>query len=337
LAKEQDSPFKVAAAQLSPVFMDRSATLEKACEAIREAGREGAKIVVFPEAFVPCYPDWVWPIPPSQEGQHRALYGEFLDQSVTIPGPDTEKIGRAAKAGGTFVVIGVNERNDGASGGSIYNTLLFFDDKGSLMGIHRKLVPTSAERLVWTPGDGSTLGVFDTPYGKLGGLICWENYMPLARYAMYAWGTQIYVAATWDSSDGWLATLQHIAREGRVAVIGCCIAMRTDQIPDSYEFKRAYPDGHEWVNRGASAIVGPDGHFLAEPAIREETIIYGEIDPASIRGSHYWMDAAGHYARPDVFQLRVNRAPAPMVQTVGDLLSVDGVKAAAPNRSRAKK
>jgi nitrilase len=158
LAKEQDSPFKVAAAQLSPVFMDRSATLEKACEAIREAGREGAKIVVFPEAFVPCYPDWVWPIPPSQEGQHRALYGEFLDQSVTIPGPDTEKIGRAAKAGGTFVVIGVNERNDGASGGSIYNTLLFFDDKGSLMGIHRKLVPTSAERLVWTPGDGSTLG-----------------------------------------------------------------------------------------------------------------------------------------------------------------------------------
>ncbi|MEO6196542.1 MAG: carbon-nitrogen hydrolase family protein, partial [Dehalococcoidia bacterium] len=315
--KTGERPFTVAAVQAAPVFLNREATVEKACGLVAEAAANGAKIIVVPEVFVPGYPDWVWVVPAGQAGIHRELYSELLDQSVTIPSPATDKLCRAAKQAGAYVVMGINERNAEASGGSIYNTLLYIDDKGQIMGRHRKLIPTAGERLVWTPGNGSTLDVYDTPYGKLGGLICWENYMPLARYAMYAWGTQIYVAATWDCADTWIASLQHIAKEGRIAVIGCCIAMTRDQIPNTYKFKESYPpaenDEDRWINRGASAIVNPDGHIVAGPAIREETILYAEIDPAELRGAKYWNDAAGHYARPDVFQLTVNRDPNPMI------------------------
>jgi nitrilase len=300
-------PVTVAAAQLAPVFLDRKKTVEKACEALAEAARNGARIVVFPEAFVPVYPDWVWVVPAAKSGLHSQLYAELLDQSVDVPGPDVDRLCRAAKQNKCYLVIGVNERNADASGTSVYNTLLYIDDRGTLLGRHRKLVPTAAERLVWTPGDGSTLDVFDTPFGRLGGLICWENYMPLARYAMYAQGAQIYVAATWDSSDSWVATLRHIAKEGRLYVIGCCIAMRRDQIPDRYEFKALYPPDGDWLNDGNSAIAGPDGSLIAGPVSQREEIIYAEVDPARQLGSRYWLDAAGHYARPDVFQFAVNR------------------------------
>ncbi len=179
-------------------------------------------------------------------------------------------------------------------------------------------MPTNAERLVWAAGDGSTLEAYDTPFGKLGGLICWENYMPLARYAMYAWGTQIYVAPTWDSSDAWLATLRHIAREGRVFVIGCCIAMRDAGVPDRYEFKELYPkDSDGWINDGNSAIVNPDGDVIAGPAFQKEEILYAEIESRHLREPKYWFDAAGHYARPDVFRLTVNRDAHPMLHVGG--------------------
>jgi nitrilase len=212
---------------------------------------------------------------------------------------------------------------------------MYISDQGEIMGIHRKLVPTMGERLVWTPGDGSTLDVFDTPYGKLGGLICWENYMPLARYAMYAAGVDIYVASTWDSSDGWVGTLQHIAREGRCVVIGCCIAMRRDQIPDSYEFKSLYPAGADDapVNPGNSAIVSPEG-VLAGPVANEEKIIYAEIDPVRLRGSKMSMDTAGHYARPDVFQLTINRDARPMTRNEAHNSQTNGHKAPARTGKR---
>ena len=310
--------FTVAAAQIAPVFMDRAATIDKACETLAEAAANGAKLVVFPEALVPSYPDWVWVTPAIRADLHSSMYAEMLDQSVTVPGPDVDKLCRAAKKNKCYVVIGVNERNADASGTSLYNTLVYIDDKGKLMGIHRKLVPTAAERLVWTPGDGSTLDVYDTPYGKLGGLICWENYMPLARYAMYAQGVQIYVAATWDSADSWVATLRHIAKEGRLYVIGCCIAMRRDEIPDSYGFKSLYPPDGDWVNIGNSAIVGPDGDLLAGPVAEKEEILYAEIDLSRQLGSRYWLDAAGHYARPDVFQLTVNRRANAMIADAPD-------------------
>jgi nitrilase len=232
---------------------------------------------------------------------------------VTIPDETTALLGRAAKQSKIHVVIGVNERNAEASDASLYNTLLFIDDQGNIMGKHRKLVPTGGERLVWAQGDGSTLNVFDTSLGKLGGLICWENYMPLARNAMYAWGTQIYVAPTWDSSDGWLLSLRHIAREGGMFVIGCCTAMQVSDIPDRYEFRDLYPKGREWVNRGNTCIINPRGEFIAGPVAMKKEILYAEIDLRLIPASKRMFDVAGHYARPDVFKFAVDRESNPII------------------------
>ena len=309
-------PFKVAAVQHAPVFLDRDATIEKACGLITEAGRAGAKLVVFPEAFVPGYPDWVWVLPARERATLSALYGELVANAVSVPSAATEKLGEAARAAGTQVVIGVNERNAEASGSSLYNSLLFFDAEGKLYARHRKLIPTGGERMVWAQGDGSTLAVHDTPLGRLCGVICWENYMPLTRYAMYAWGAQIYVAATWDRGDPWLATLRHIAREGRVFVIGCCMGLRFDDIPARYDFRRLYPPGREWINAGDSAVLNPDGSYVAGPLHERQGILYAEIDPAQFAGPRWMFDAAGHYARPDLFQLTVRREAKPMLSEV---------------------
>ena len=304
-----ETSFTVAAVQAAPVFLDRAATIEKACDLIAEAGRSGARLVAFPESYVTTYPDWIWAVPAGEDGLLGELYAELLDQSVTIPSDATDRLCAAARQAGAYVVIGMSERNAEASNASMYNTLLYIDPQGQILGKHRKLVPTGGERLVWAQGDGSTLGVYDTPLGKLGGLICWENYMPLARYALYAWGVQIYVAATWDRGQPWLATLRHIAREGRVYVLGCGMALRRDDIPDRFDFKRRfYADAGAWINVGDSAIVGPDGAFVAGPLHEQEGILYAEIDPQHMRGQKWMLDVAGHYARPDVFQFGVNRA-----------------------------
>lgn len=311
--------FKVAAVQATPVYLDREATIDKACDLIATAGNEGARLVVFPEAFIPAYPDWVWTIPSREEGVLNELYAELLSNSVTIPGDATDRLCQAAKRANTYVVMGMSERNVEASGASLYNTLLYIDAQGEILGKHRKLVPTGGERLVWAQGDGSTLQVYDTPLGKLGGLICWENYMPLARYTMYAWGTQIYVAATWDRGQPWLSTLRHIAKEGRVYVIGCCIAMRKDDIPDRYDMKQKfYTEIDEWINIGDSAIVNPEGHFIAGPVRKQEEILYAEIDPRMVHGPKWMLDVAGHYARPDVFQLTVHTDARQMIRVERD-------------------
>ena len=308
------STFKIAAVQATPVFLDREATVSKARELIAEAGRSGARLIVFPEAFIPTYPDWVWRIPP---GQHRMLadvYAELLEQSVEIPGPVTEELSKAAREAEVYVVMGLNERNAQASNASLYNTLLYIDPEGDLLGKHQKLVPTAPERMVWAQGDGSTLEVYDTSMGKLSGLICWENYMPLARYALYAWGTQIYVAPTWDNGEPWLSTLRHIAKEGRTYVVGCSIAMRKEDIPDQFEFKaKYYSEVGKWINKGGSAIVSPDGKFVAGPLNEEEGIIYAEVDPRQMRAPKWNLDVAGHYARPDVFQLSVSKEDRPII------------------------
>jgi nitrilase len=309
--------FKIAAIQASPVFLDREATVEKACRLIIEAGGQDARLIVFPESFIPTYPDWVWAVPPGRGKILNELYADFLQNAVEVPSAATEKLGRAAKKSRAYVVMGITEKDIEASGASLYNTLLYFNPDGNLMGKHRKLVPTGGERLVWAQGDGSTLGVYDTPLGKLGGLICWENYMPLARYTMYAWGTQIYIAATWDRGEPWLSTLRHIAKEGRVYVIGCCIALRQDEIPDRFEYKKKfYSESREWINEGGSAIVNPDGEFISGPVQMKEEILYAEVDPQMMLGPKWMLDVAGHYARPDVFELIVHRRGHPMIKVM---------------------
>jgi nitrilase len=311
---ERGEAFKVAAVQAAPVFLDREATVDKACDLIRQASREGARLVVFPESFVPAYPDWVWAIPPGEAGMLADLYAEFVANSITVPSPATDRLCVAAREAGAHVVIGASERNAEASNASLYNSLLYIDHAGQILGKHRKLVPTGGERLVWAQGDGSTLQVYDTPFGRLSGLICWENYMPLARYTLYAWGTQIYVAATWDRGEPWLSTLRHIAKEGRVFVISACICMQKADIPDSFEFKRRFYGGVEdWINVGDSAIVDPDGQFIAGPVQMKEAILYAEIDPRRMSGPKWMLDVAGHYARPDVFELTVRTEARPVI------------------------
>ena len=294
---------------------------------------------MFPESFIPAYPDWVWAVPAVADSVLSEMYARLLENSVEVPGPATERLCRAAKSAGAYVVMGMTERNVEASGTSLYNTLLFIDSGGAILGKHRKLVPTGAERLVWAQGDGSTLHVFDTPFGKLGGLICWENYMPLARYAMYAWGTQVHVAATWDRGEPWLSTLRHIAREGGAFVVGCCMTLRkSDVLEKTPALQPFYKRAGEWINVGDSAIVNPEGEFIAGPLRKENGILYADADVAGTRGARWLLDVAGHYARPDVFQLTVHTEPRPVMSSSQAQPSGDGrAPQKAPRRRQAKR
>ena len=216
--------FRIAAVQASSVFLDLDATIEKACGLIREAADGGATLVVFPEAFVPGYPLWVWYIPSGQTHPLRALYSRLHRNSIAIPGPATKRLGEAAADCGVTVAIGVNEKNSEASDSTLYNTLLYLGPDGGVLGKHRKMIPTAGERLVWGQAAQGDLEVFDLPFGRVGGLLCWENYMPLARYALSAWGEQIHVAPTWDRGEPWISSMRHIAKEGRCFVLGACQA-----------------------------------------------------------------------------------------------------------------
>jgi nitrilase len=235
------------------------------------------------------------------------------------------------------VAIGINERNAEASDTTLYNSLIYFDDSGKLIGKHRKLVPTAGERLVHAAGAGDTLEVIPTPLGRIGGLICWENYMPLARYALYAWGAQIILSPTWDEGEPWLSTIRHIAKEGRAYVVAPGIAMRGADIPDTFEFKKKFFNKQEeWFKKGDSSIVNPDGKIIAGPVREKEEILYAEIDPRETLGSRWKLDVAGHYARPDVFELIVHKRSSPMVsQSSGDEPKQDSKKAAKSRSSRA--
>ena len=215
---------KVAAAQITPIFLNKEKTIEKACDTISEAGKNGAKLIVFPEAFISGYPDWVWLIPNSHGATLNELYIKLVENAISIPDNSTEKLCKAAKSAGINVVIGMHERNSESSNASLYNSLLFINDQGIIMGKHRKLIPTGGERLIWAQGDGSTLGSYDTSVGKIAGLICWESFMPLARNAIYECGTQILAIPTWDKSPNWIQTMQHIAREGGIFLISTCMA-----------------------------------------------------------------------------------------------------------------
>lgn len=296
---------KVAAAQISPVFLNKSATVLKACDTIIEAGKNGCKLIVFPEAFISGYPDWVWLIPNSKGADLNELYIKLVDNAVAVPDNSTDKLCKAAREANINVVIGMHERNAETSGTSLYNSVLYISDKGEIIGKHRKLIPTGGERLIWAQGDGSTLQSHSTSAGKIGTLICWENFMPLARNAMYESGVQILAAPTWDKSPNWLLSMQHNAREGGLFVISCCMALKMDDIPDTFEFKKLYPEGREWINTGNSCIVSPNGKIIAGPLEAQKGLIYANINLDDIIAAKRMFDVAGHYSRPDVFKFKI--------------------------------
>ncbi|HTS25532.1 MAG TPA: carbon-nitrogen hydrolase family protein [Bryobacteraceae bacterium] len=318
-------PFKIAAVQACPVYLDRDATISKACRLIAQAGAAGARLVVFPEAFVPGYPLWAWFIPAGHTHPLRELYAELLANAVAVPGEATGRLCEAAREAGVVVAIGINEINSEASATSIYNTLLYIGPDGAILGKHRKVMPTGGERLVWAMGDGSDLEVYHLPFARLGGLLCWENYMPLARYAISAWGAEIFVAPTWDRGEPWLSTMRHVAKEGRCYVVGCSTPMRIDDIPDRFAFKGKYLAAVEgWINPGDSVIVDPDGKMVAGPASQQETILYADVDRSKIMGPRWQLDVAGHYARPDIFELIVHRVPKRLLTVAPHQAEEDG-------------
>ncbi len=297
----------VACVQAEPVVLDRDATVEKLDGLTVEAAGEGAQLVVFPEAFIPVYPSSVWArhLAGWEDNGAKAAFARIAREAVSVPGAAAERLGEIAAAHGVWLVTGVTEV-DPERPGTLYNTLLYHAPDGSLALKHRKLVPTNHERLVWGPGDGGGLHAIPTELGRLGGLICWENYMPLARFALYESGIELYIASTADDGEAWQATLVHIARESRAFVIAPSHFQRAAAYPDDFPLASAL-DGIDVIGRGGSAILSPDGSYLAGPVYDEETILYAKLDPSRLYEERQRFDPAGHYHRPDVLGLTVTR------------------------------
>jgi nitrilase len=304
----------VAVVQAAPVSFDVRRTLEKTADLAADASRRGARLALFPEAFVSAYPRGLdfGAVVGSRTEAGREQFRRYWESAIDVPGPEVDRLARMAGASRLHLVIGVIERERG----TLYCTALFFGPDGRYLAKHRKLMPTASERLVWGFGDGSTLPVLDTELGRVGAVICWENYMPLMRAAMYAKGVDIYCAPTADGRDTWLSTMRHIALEGRCFVLSANQFARRSDYPADY----ASTFGNEpatVISRGGSCIIGPLGQILAGPDFDGETILTAEIDRAEIARSRLDFDAVGHYARPDVFQLIVDETPRPAVTFLG--------------------
>ena len=295
----------VACVQAQPVILDREATIDRLAELAAEVRANGAALAVFPEAFLPAYPSSVWAraLAGWVEPGAKEAFALLAEQSVEVPGDAERRLGEIARDNELWLVTGVTER-DPERPGTLYNSLLYHAPDGRLALKHRKLVPTNHERLVWGQGDGGGLRAMPTELGRIGGLICWENYMPLARFALYESGVEIYIASTADDGDAWQATLVHIARESRAFVVAPSHFQRADGYPADFPLRKLL-DGTEVIGRGGSAILAPDGSYLAGPAYDEEAILYAELDPERLDAERQRFDPSGHYHRPDVFRLRV--------------------------------
>jgi predicted amidohydrolase len=312
--------FTAAAIQSAPVFLDRDATVDKTLTLIEQAAASGAKLVVFPETWIPGYPEWIfgtarWNDPPA-----KRLFARLRRNSVEVPSPVTDALCQAARRHEVVLVVGINERDAAFSTGTLYNSLLFISERGELLGVHRKIMPTHAERILWGQGDGSTLHVFDTVVGRLGGLCCWEHWMPLTRFAMHAKGEQVHVAAWPDLPEFNHIASRHYAFEGRCYVVAAGMVMAREDVPADFEAPEALglsssQPGRQ-ILKGGSGIIAPDAKWIAGPAGGEETILYGEIDVARIAEEQLSLDTAGHYNRPDIFRLTVDETPRQQVSWI---------------------
>jgi len=302
---------KIAIIQRAPCILDRDATIRRAVEFIAEAARSGAELIVFPEAFVPGYPAWIWRLRPGGDWDlSEQIHKRLLDNSVDLERDGLAKIRQAAREHVVTVVCGLHERDGRLSQATLYNTAVIIGLAGELLNRHRKLMPTNPERMVWGFGDASGLKVVDAPCGRLGMLLCWENYMPLARFALYAQGIEIHIAPTYDSGDGWVGTLQHIAREGGCWVVGAGVALRNADFPEDLPGRDTlYPRDEDWINPGDSVVIAPGGEVVAGPLHEQQAILYAEIDRERVAISRRTFDVAGHYSRPDIFQLHIQTEP----------------------------
>jgi nitrilase len=306
------APVTVACVQAEPVILDRDATIEKLAAIAAEASGKGAKLLVFPEAFIPAYPSSIWAraLAGWDEPGAKEAFALLARESLEIPSEAADRLGEIAREQEVWLVTGVTER-DPEHSGTLYNTLLYHAPDGSLALKHRKLVPTNHERLVWGQGDGEGLRAIETGVGRIGGLICWENYMPLARFALYESGIELYIASTADDGDLWQATLVHIARESRSFVVSPSHFQRASSYPEDFPLATLLEDV-DVIGRGGSAILAPDGSYLAGPLYDEEGILYAELDPARLDEERQRFDPAGHYHRPDVLSLQVRSHGQPV-------------------------
>jgi len=302
---------QIAIVQKPSVFLDKYKTIESAVTMVKEAASNDAEMVVFTEAFISGYPAWIWRLRPGDDwALSEELHERLLMNAVELESDDLSPLYEAAKKHKVTIVCGIEEKDGKLSQSTLYNTVVIIGADGSLLNRHRKLMPTNPERMVWGFGDASGLKVVETPVGRIGTLLCWENYMPLARYALYSQGVEIYIAPTYDSGDDWIGSLRHIAREGRCWVVGCGNLMQGSDIPDDFPQKsRLYPDPDEWVNPGDSIVIAPGGEVVAGPMRKEAGILYCDIDRQKTAIARRALDVAGHYSRPDIFTLHVNTRP----------------------------
>lgn len=306
--KNKPKNVRVAVVQAAPVILDIEATMEKTLLLIQEAAKKEAQIVVFPESFIPAYPRGLGFgfVVGRRSVEGRYDWQRYFENSVPVPSQYTDRLGEAAKKAGIYLSIGVTERDSREINNTLYCTNIIFGPDGTLLGIHRKLKPTGSERIIWGEGDGSTLTVVDTPYGRMGALLCWENYMPLARAAMYAKGLTFYLAPTADYRDEWQHTMKHIALESRCFVINCNQYVEKSMYPKDLQYYHDLELSPEIISSGGSCIISPFGKYIVEPVFNKEDILIADLDLDLIIQSRMEFDVTGHYARPDVFKLIVN-------------------------------
>ena len=303
------SPHRVAVVQHPSVALHRDRTLKRGVSLLEEAAGRGARLVAFPETWVPGYPEWLWRLRPGDDYDLTAeIHARLLENAVDLAAGQLKPLQAAARRLKVTVAIGVHERDGKYSRATLYNTIVLIGPDGEILNRHRKLVPTNPERMVWGMGDASGLKVVETPSGRLGSLICWENYMPLARFTLFAQGCEIYIAPTWDFGDSWVSTMRHIALEGRCWVIGIGSAMRGKDMPADFPQRaRMFPNLEEWFNSGDSVVVAPNGEVVAGPLHEAHGILYADCDPARAAAAKRTLDVSGHYGRPDIFRLEVDR------------------------------